>query len=346
MCQCPRPHDIKNEITDVPQGFKDWVAENEKKQAGWKSAPYFVKDNFVNGQMDEGLKFAAPVKTVKPVKPVKTDAQKADIQKRWDERKELLRKQAIIDVPHKAMKTSYPDADSVKDTIKQINDEFTGDKWFEHGVGKLVVETRPNYNGSTQRSIGMIWLTKDRMDLVRSAMEKIGNKKSYDITEEEAKAMATYWHEITHNRNKGTDSAGGDKSDSRKNMELANEFVARKTLPEFYSKLGAGKMPHSGLMINRKDTGYNDRVKNYDFIINKLGLDSTKVLNFVQTYLYNGLYAKQVIGLREGLVVGGIKKIDGTKVKTKELNELIEKCREGVPEAVIENWLKQNGFLK
>ena len=47
----------KNAVTDVPDGFKEWVAENEGKQAGWASTPYFIKDNFRGGQLAEGLKF-------------------------------------------------------------------------------------------------------------------------------------------------------------------------------------------------------------------------------------------------------------------------------------------------
>ena len=41
----------------MPQGFKDWVAENEEKQAEWASTPYFIKDNFVNGRLADGLKY-------------------------------------------------------------------------------------------------------------------------------------------------------------------------------------------------------------------------------------------------------------------------------------------------
>ena len=73
----------KNAVTDFPQGFKDWVAENAEKQAGWGSTPYFISDNFVNGTLAEGLKYVIPTK---PIKPVKTDEQKAVIQARWDER--------------------------------------------------------------------------------------------------------------------------------------------------------------------------------------------------------------------------------------------------------------------
>jgi hypothetical protein len=73
----------KNTVTDFPQGFKDWVTENQARQMEWASTPYFIRDNFVNGNLVDGLKYIAPTK---PIKPVKTEQQKADIQANWNTR--------------------------------------------------------------------------------------------------------------------------------------------------------------------------------------------------------------------------------------------------------------------
>lgn len=78
--------------------------------------------------------------------------------------------------------------------------------------------------------------------------------------------MATFWHEITHNRNKRGNMVLTDTQ--RSYMELANEFVARKTLPEFYKTLGCKETPHPQYITNRNSTGYNRMVNNYDFVIN------------------------------------------------------------------------------
>jgi hypothetical protein len=50
----------KNVVVDVPDGFKEWVAENMETSAGWASTPYFIKDNFVDGDLAKGLKIALP----------------------------------------------------------------------------------------------------------------------------------------------------------------------------------------------------------------------------------------------------------------------------------------------
>lgn len=73
-------------ITDIPQAAKDFVSENKD---GLQSA-FWYKDNFTN---DGGLQreiVSQPItnEVIKVSKPkrIKTDAQKNDIQKRWDER--------------------------------------------------------------------------------------------------------------------------------------------------------------------------------------------------------------------------------------------------------------------
>ena len=99
----------KNEVTELPDGFKDWVAENEAKQANWASTPYFIKDNFVDGDLSKGLVY---VKEEKPLTLLekaairhknRTPEQVEAIQKRWEERKQkhaLIRQEAqsILDI--------------------------------------------------------------------------------------------------------------------------------------------------------------------------------------------------------------------------------------------------------
>lgn len=58
----------KNAVADVPDGFKAWVKDHTEAQKGWASTPYFIKDNFVDGNLSKGLKIALP--TVEPNIPV------------------------------------------------------------------------------------------------------------------------------------------------------------------------------------------------------------------------------------------------------------------------------------
>lgn len=55
-----KPLQAKNAVSDVPDGFKNWVKAHVEAQKGWSSTPYFIKDNFVDGQLGKGLKIALP----------------------------------------------------------------------------------------------------------------------------------------------------------------------------------------------------------------------------------------------------------------------------------------------
>lgn len=80
----------KNEVTDVSGGFKEWVINNADRATGWKSTPYFIRDNFIDGDASKGLKtFSAPPPKGKT--KFKTEAEKEAIRKQWHERRAIRR---------------------------------------------------------------------------------------------------------------------------------------------------------------------------------------------------------------------------------------------------------------
>lgn len=309
----------KSVIREPNKYFQDWWKSNKSRVAEAQSLPYWVKDN---------PKYAK-------IKREKTDVEKQNIQKRWNERKEKNEEGLLL--------KEYKTNEQIEKTFVKINKTFsdTESKWFENGDLKLDAEMNPHYNGSTKMN-GEILLKQDRIDKVKSALSKIGKGKWQDITDDEADAMATFWHEITHNRNKQGNMAL--TTIQRRYMELANEFVARKTLPEFYQKLGCSETPQPQFMTNRNSTGYNRMVNNYDFVIQRLGLDADKTLAAVRESLYNKAYTKQQTGLKKGLVDGGIKHADGSKAKDPELYGILQRCKDS-SQTTVENYLKENKFI-
>lgn len=422
-------------IKDVPQAFRDYVSSIEERAKGWKSMPYYIRDNFKGGKISGGLSRVIPQKKVEPctefdsvisslrrwayafggdlsaIDALRTAGNREGLaaeikrvqssmdsnQDKWNTAKnalytfienELLNdyvdladkyariynqneiktsnyygdcipklQQALTDAkaelqkvkaaetqsgdkPHPALRTAYTSDTQVDETFTKINKELS-EKWFENGDLELTPTNRRGVNGFTYMD-GRLSLTPDRLAGVKSALAKIANKKSVDISEEEADAMATFWHEITHNRNKPGNMYITETQ--RTHMELANEFVARKTLPEFYDKLGSSQIPHPEFMTNRNSTGYNTMVNNYDWLISRLGLDVNKVLATVKRNLFNEVYSDQATGLKKGLLDGGLKRPDGKKISKSEINNIIKCCCTG--RATLENWLKQNGYIK
>lgn len=261
---------------------------------------------------------------------------------------------------HPAMKTEYKTFEDVNKTFKAINAEFKTEKWFEHGDLQLGDRPGSGCNGSTYMD-GRINLTPTRCRLVESALSKIGQGKAKDITFEEADAMATFWHEITHNRNVPGNMF--TTSTQERYMELANEWIARHSLSEFYSKLGVKELPYPEFQTTRKSTGYNTMVTNYDYVIDILKLDRSKVYSTVRKHLFNEKYNTQVDGLKQGLVDGGIHYLTTDKkgkfkpLSKSDLNSLVKLIKSAsgaydfstqisyTKEEQIKNWLIEHDIL-
>ena len=168
---------------------------------------------------------------------------------------------------------------------------------------------------------GRIYLTPERMERSIRGINRIA--EGVNATFDEEDALATLWHEIMHNRNKPGNMRLG-KTETRY-MELANEFVARKTLPEFFKALG-GELQTRELTVNRASTGYNRMVRNFDTLIDATQADRETVTEAVKDALFNTPYDRQKEGLVKSLLKGGAKRKDGTVLKKGELGQWIKYC--------------------
>lgn len=209
------------------------------------------------------------------------------------------------------------------ETPQQLADELNriDAGWFEHGRPQLYITTKRGVNGYTCMD-GRIYLTPERMDRCIAGINGIADGTG--VTFEQEDALVTLWHEITHNRNKVGNMRIGVTA--TRYMELANEFVARKTLPEFFGALG-GELKNKELIVNRVSTGYNTMVRNFDVLIDATGADRDVVTQAVQEALFNRPYDKQKGGLVDALIKGGAKLHD-TPMTKKHASVCIEACQQ------------------
>lgn len=200
-------------------------------------------------------------------------------------------------------------ADKVKDSIekrfyikeevkniKDINIVFSDfaevyPEYFNTGFKHIKSTTKKGVNGYTYMQ-GDVYLKKDRLDHVRDALNNI--RKNIPTTLLQEDALSTLHHEMWHNANK----IGNMRltSNDTKIMELANEFISRKTLPEFMQKLG-GSLQNKELVNSRTSTGYNKMVRNYDKLIEWAKVDKKKHLKGMTKHLINEKYSNQLAGL-------------------------------------------------
>ena len=89
------------EVTEMPDNWNEWMTANAERIMKAKSMPYFIKDNFTDGDPTKGLRWKAPA-TATPKKLTqleiaakrhasRTPEQAQQIRDRWNERKRVRR---------------------------------------------------------------------------------------------------------------------------------------------------------------------------------------------------------------------------------------------------------------
>jgi hypothetical protein len=219
--------------------------------------------------------------------------------------KEILKNEYGFKI-NKDLKTNTDLSNSLGDFAK-IYPEY-----YSHGYMYTKSTSKRGVNGYTTMR-GDVYLTSERMVLVREGFNNIRNGKKTTFEQEDA--ISTLHHEMWHNANKP--GYVYMTTAQTRTMELANEFVSRKTLPEFMNKLG-GKLQNESLINDRKSTGYNTMVKNYDLLIDWSKSNKYNVLEAVKDHLINGKYDDQLKGL-----VDGIKKNTDYQLKEGTIKNLI-----------------------
>ena len=70
-------------VTDVPPTFRKYIEGIEERAKGWKSQPYYIRDNFKGGVIGGGLNGRIPTKTMNTVQPCTEFDTRISSLKRW-----------------------------------------------------------------------------------------------------------------------------------------------------------------------------------------------------------------------------------------------------------------------
>lgn len=261
------------QIEQLPSQFKNWYSNNSKRFTGGARVPLFLIDN-------QKLLTQIAGQSLPIVKPASAQVKTPAIVTKTPQ-------QFSIDFP---VKTNS----DLERVIKNL-DAYTAGKLFQTGFKRIDAERKRSANGSTDRD-GRIWLSSERIAKVKEAMNYIRMGK--ETTFEQEDALSTLWHEMTHNKNPipAILDRGMRDGPQRRAMELANEYVSRKTLPEFLEMLG-GKLRNQVLTSDRRTTGYNTMVRNLDTLLKHVKADEVKVLKDVSEHLFKQSYKDQKNGI-------------------------------------------------
>jgi hypothetical protein len=167
---------------------------------------------------------------------------------------------------------------------------------------------------------GNVRIEKDQYEAFNNAIDKLLQSKANEMTALEAQATLIYWHERIHNLPIASLQSAKMNEKQEKEMELATEFVAQKTLPEFYKMFGA-KMPEK---INLS-SGYAAMTRNYQTAVNKLsqlgGINENDVVEKLKQHIINGAWENQKTGLVNALYGA---KINGKIISRGKLGKIVD----------------------
>jgi len=146
-----------NEVTGVPDGFTGWIEANKKRAATAKSIPYFIRDNFVEGDITKGLSLIRPI-----VDPIKEGTKII----------EFIPSKTIQEIEQRYKNAGFTRVDLGRATIEQANIilepiEFEAKRGLleiaEIRLQNGIVSSGRSVNGITAAQYWQADLAKDRM---------------------------------------------------------------------------------------------------------------------------------------------------------------------------------------
>lgn len=172
----------KGEVTDVPDGFKEWISDNEERIYKASNVPYFIQDNFIDGDINKGYEWqsaeylhAQQLQATAERQANRTQEQIADIKQRWEERNSKLANAENVAKKAITMAENYPhDVDTTE--IQRLLD--AGQYYQAESLADNISKRIASLNADIQ----------DMADIFPNA-QNLAKDYSIDYLYENAKAM-------------------------------------------------------------------------------------------------------------------------------------------------------------
>lgn len=241
-----------NSVSDVPDGFKGWVSDNEEKIKRAKNKPYFITDNKQYVNTKDGYKSVFSNSEV-DLKPSKI--------------------KDLSEVENKIAKIVNSNPEYFSHGYKGINAISESKAYMRTDIkGKISINFASDENGFNAG------------DNIVSAFSKI--KDGSELSEQEEYSIEILWHEILHNKSKNTavlPEINSPLGFTRTVAETINQLVARHTYPKFLKKLGGAAKNFDWIMQN--GYGYNYTVQNLRVLLQKANINETTFIKRAEKIL-------------------------------------------------------------
>ncbi|WP_231464738.1 hypothetical protein [Pedobacter sp. Leaf132] len=273
----------KNTVSDVPDKFKEWVNTNKGRATNAKSTPFWIKDNFKNGDINKGLAFSTKKQTSAAAKVTKTKTAKPETKT-----KGILNLADFI----KGNVPTNKEAENIMLAFAANTPEN-----FRTGLGSLrfrqsrsyMMQHSASYKTSTNQWVGKADITISKNNFLsigfnpesefKGALSAI--KNGQELTFNQEYSLESMWHEILHAKTLSPPqhlTVGQTKA-----METVNQFVARHTYDEFVNALG-GKVSHKNQILE-KGYGYSNWITDFRNKLKLAGISEQTALAELQPVL-------------------------------------------------------------
>lgn len=259
----------ENSVSDVPDKFKEWVDINKDRDGHGKNKPFWVKDNFKDGELKKGLKFKT-----KPEKPVNRPEQDDDDNDIIDLNKYIAGKVPTdVEVNDIMMAYAAKNPDDFRTGLERVSFTKGKDYLMEHSAMYSPLTSQWTSKTSIKINNRMF----DGIDFnpaieFKNALGKIKAGTALSFNEEYA--MESMWHEILHAKSKTPPRRL--TTAQTESMETVNQFVARHTYPDFISKLGGQASNQEDIMEN--GYGYASWIRNFRNRLRRNGISEELAL--------------------------------------------------------------------
>lgn len=184
----PRTVDMKaQEIKDVPDNFKKWIAANTDRINAAAVKPYFIAQNYVDGDISKGLVIQNKPKDVWQIaKERHAQRDDAAIQQRWNERKMQQVQNAIKQSDIEISPALQTRIDSLQSAIQSGNTQNIALTFQRSMQG---VQTQQKWDA-------IVWegFTAEQKANLREFEKAVGVKKGRRMTHEQADTMRVNPH--------------------------------------------------------------------------------------------------------------------------------------------------------
>lgn len=314
-------------ITEIPPKA---VRCMEQYKYSFTRAPYQMKQNMkIFGKEANGK--VQYISKPEPTKPkgktkFKTDVQKLEIQRAWDER----RINNLPDIMPKNPIRNINDVQGVIDAYMRAYPEEANGKSIQ--VGRF--REKPGYGFTMMRAYsekGLIEFNSYKyydggsvspFNRIVTALDKL--RKKEDLSFDEEYAVESFYHEIMHCKaKKYVYLKGHSKGDfKRTSMEAVNQFVSRHEYSTFIERLG-GKAANKQKVLE-EGYGYKGWVGNLRSFIKSANIDEEEALAYFKDKLLNGKYDALDTVLSDYII-----KHSGTTLPSREVLKLFESRNKG-----------------